>query len=375
MKIKRIVLIILLLLVFPMTVFAEDHYSEFAEKSGAYSLEENAPKEAKGYLDENGVTIDDPNTILTISPLDVLKNIWDGFKEKLKAPMNMFMCVVAVILIAALLDGMQNTVTSQGLTKVFSIISALICVGFIITPISDCIKRTQETLIDGGHFMISYVPIFSGIVAASGNISSSVCYSVIILAVSEIVVSIANLYLMPMLSICMALAIVDSINPAISLSGLLNGIKKVVVIAITFIMTIFTGLLTLQSIVGTSTDTLGIKASKFMVSSFVPVVGNAISDAYGSVIGSMNLLKSGVGSFGVITLVLTVLPTILSVTATKLSISAAEIISDMLGVKTINSLLKNVSSVLSIALGLLACFLFLLIISTAVVMIVAMNMS
>lgn len=53
-------------------------------------------------------------------------------------------------------------------------------------------------------------------------------------------------------------------------------------------MTVFTGLLSIQSIVGTSADTLGVKAAKFVVSNFVPIVGSAVADAY-------TTMRSGLG--------------------------------------------------------------------------------
>lgn len=110
-----------------------------------------------------------------------------------------------------------------------------------------------------------------------------------------------------------------------------------------------------------------------MVSSFIPVVGGAISDAYTTIKGSLGLLRGGVGSFGIIALVLTVLPTILSIFSVQISVGLGQVAADIFGVKQISAFLKNISSVLSIAMSLVLCFSVMLIISTTIVMMVGMN--
>ena len=64
-------------------------------------------------------------------------------------------------------------------------------------------------------------------------------------------------------------------------------------------MTIFTGILSVQSIVGASADSVAVKAAKYVLSNSIPLVGSAASDAYSTVRGSILLLKNGVGGIGI----------------------------------------------------------------------------
>lgn len=333
------------------------------------------PDKTGDFMKENQIDISDPKGTLSVTPKMVLQYMWDGFKDKLAQPLRVLGGLLAVILLAAVIEGVGDTVQNSSTARIFGIISTLACVAMITGPISDCIQDTSNTLISGGNFMVSYVPVFSGIVAASGNISSAGSYSVIVLAVAEVFTQIAATILMPLLGLCMALAVVESIQPSISLSGMTNGIKKIATWGIGFLMTIFVGLLTIQSVFGTSADTLTIKATKFVVSSAVPVVGGAVSDAYTTIRSSLSLLKSGVGTYGIIALSLTVLPTILSVLAVQLSVFLGSIAAEVFGVKAISAFLKNISSVLSIAMSLLVCFSVMLIVSTAIIMMVGLNMA
>jgi stage III sporulation protein AE len=149
---------------------------------------------------------------------------------------------------------------------VYNIISVIIAVNVICAPVSECIADAADTLNSGGEFMIGYIPVFTGITASAGNVTSAMSYSAVIIMASEAAVQLASNYIMPVLSICMALGVVEAVNPSFSLSGITAGIKKAASVMLGFVMTIFVGLLTVQSIVGASADTIGVKAAKFMVS-------------------------------------------------------------------------------------------------------------
>jgi len=372
---KRIFCILLMFFVMgavPVMAADVDVLENTVRASGVENI--SLPESAGDFADKNGINVSEPEKMLEITPKMVFDYILDGLKNKLLNPLKVLGKLFSVILLASLIAGMGDTVSSKGMSKVYGIISTLICVGIISEPVCSCIQSVSDTLICGGNFMVSYVPVFSGLVAASGNISSAGSYSVIIFAVCEISTQIASKILMPLLGLCLAMTVVESINPAISLSGITDGIKKAAVWGIGFIMTVFVGLLTIQSVIGVSADTVSAKAAKFVVSSVVPVVGGAISDAYSAIKGSLGILKSGVGSYGIAALLLTMLPSIISVVLLEAAVWCGAIVSEIFGVKEINSLLKNVVSVLSIALSLLLCFTMMLVVSTAIIMMLGLNM-
>ena len=133
-------------------------------------------------------------------------------------------------------------------------------------------------------------------------------------------------------------------------------------------MTIFVGLLSIQSIIGNSADTLSVKTGKFMVSNFVPVVGGAISDAYTTLKGSFGLLKSGVGGVGIMVILIMVLPTIITIGLNRIVISIASIGAEIFSVPGLAKLFKNISSVISIAFSIVISFSIMFIVSTALIM-------
>ncbi|MGN1105939.1 MAG: stage III sporulation protein AE, partial [Huintestinicola sp.] len=152
------------------------------------------------------------------------------------------------------------------------------------------------------------------------------------------------------------------------LSSVTGLMKKITTLFLGFGMTVFTGLLSIQSIVGASADTLGVKAAKFVVSNFVPVVGSAVADAYSTMRSGLGLLRGAAGAFGIIALCVTLLPPVLETLCLYLAMTAGEAAAEMFGVKELGTFFKGAASVLSLTAAVLACFGVMFVISTVILM-------
>lgn len=99
----------------------------------------------------------------------------------------------------------------------------------------------------------------------------------------------------------------------------------------------------------------------------MPIVGGALSDAYSSIIGSVALLKSTVGMFGVIAVVLMDLPVILQLTARILLLKLLGVLSSSMGDDASGEVLETLSSVLTVINAAIIFTAALFIISTGIV--------
>lgn len=378
---KKIFIIFLSVLLFAafagITASAEIGANNIADELeiDTEGIDESLTPEVKDFFEENNISPADPETMTKITPKDVFTYVWEQFKTALKKPIKFFASIMAVIMIAAFIESMEDSMSNKSLSKIFGVICVMVSVGIISGAVSDSLKTAAEALNSGGTFMIGYVPVFAGITASSGSVTSAVSYNMLLLLVAETAVQLSGELIIPVLSICMAMGIVESINPDFHLSGITEAVKNVVTFVLGFVMTIFIGLLSLQSIVGASADTLGVKAAKFMVSNCIPVVGGAIADTYATVKSSLGLLRGGAGFFGIAAIFLIILPPILEIAAVKLMLTAADVVSELFGVSQIKILIKNSNWIMTTAFSLLICFAVMLIISTAVLMLVGLNIS
>lgn len=355
-------------------VFAEDN---FASEIGidVSSLNENIPQNAEDMITDNGISADNVDAVKDISPADVIKYMLGEAKAKLDYPLKLLVMLFAVIIAGSVAENFGSCIENKSVSSVYRTVCVLIAVGITSDPIIKCVKTASDTLYSGSDFVTSYIPVFSGIMASSGCVTSAAAYSAVMVIFSEFAASAAANYLMPLVSICMALGIIQSVNEAFDLTSITDMISKAVKFILGFIMTVFIGLLSLQSIIGASADTIGVKAAKYLASNCIPVIGGAVADAYTTLKASLGILRGGVGFFGIAVIFVSVVPALIEVVLVKVSFCIAEIISGMFGIKGIKTLLHNSSAVLSMIISLIICFGMMLIISTAVMMMMGLDVS
>ncbi len=364
-----IITAVLTLMLFPFSVSAEEiSLGDLAEEYGINEISEALPYDAESFLRDKGISPDDPDSITKLTPKTVISYMWEKLKYSAAAPVRLFGIVLSVIILGAASGAAADSLGNKGSIGLYRTITVMIAIILTVPSMESCIKNAAQTLKCGSEFMLCYVPVFAGISAAAGNAASSLSYNAIVLLIAEVSVNIASDMLMPVISVCMAMNIIDAVNPTFSLSSVTGLMKKMTTLLLGFGMTVFTGLLSIQSIVGASADTLGVKAAKFVVSNFVPVVGSAVADAYSTMRSGLGLLRGAAGAFGIIALCVTLLPPVLETLCLYLAMTAGEAAAEMFGVKELGTFFKGAASVLSLTAAVLACFGVMFVISTVILM-------
>ena len=110
---------------------------------------------------------------------------------------------------------------------------------------------------------------------------------------------------------------------------------------------------------------------KFSLSSFVPVVGGLLSEAYSTVVGCSGLLRSTVGCFGMLATVLIILPPLLTCILWSVSLSAAGSAATLFGLAPLEKLCKTAGGAVRVLIAVLAVFALIMVISVSVVVFTA----
>lgn len=375
-KIVYMLILIVVIIFLPLKARAQEQTS-ITDELGIDTeiVDDSIPPEVKNFMDEKNISVENTDTMTEITPVEVLAYIWDIFKDNLTKPLQILASLLAIMLISVIVNNMEDTLSNKSTSGMFGVISVLISVGLISDSVSSCIDTASETLTSGSQFMIGYVPVFAGITASSGSVTSATAYNLLVILVSQGAAQIFADIIVPVLSLCMAVGIIEAINPEFRLSGITEGIKKGVTFVIGFVMVVFIGLMSLQSIIGASADTLGVKAAKYMVANWIPFIGGAIADTYTTVKHSLGLLRGGAGFLGIAVVFMIVVPPLIEIIAMRMIFSIADIISDLFSVPQIKILLKNTGWILSITFSILICFSVMFIISTTMLMLVGLNVS
>jgi stage III sporulation protein AE len=341
------------------------------EDYGQGDLMDALPGTAREFMHENDITPDNAGA-LSFTPLSVIRGVLDLFLDELSRPLRMLAALTGVILLCAAAETLRDSTGSAGNTNrasdTFGVVGVLAGAGLMIMYVSEIVARAAVTLNAGATFLLVFVPVFAGIMAICGQLTTASVFSGILITAGQVFAYITSVVLTPLASCILGVSAAGAVNPDLKIDSLAKTLAKVVSWALALLVTIFTGLLSLQSLISTSADTVAMRAVKFTVSSTVPIVGGAVTDALATVRGSLNLLRGSTGTFGIIAGLAIIAPTMISVFCHKLALGVAAAVSDMFGLKTLSSLLRSGESVTGIIFALLFCFTLVMVISVALML-------
>lgn len=372
----RIFLITALLLLLPLTCLQvsaadqSDLIDQQMQTSGADKLQNKVPDQAKGSL--NSLHIDEPSTdsLANFTPANFFKSMIDTAKKSAETPIKSVVAVIGVLLLCALLSTMKSGSSSGTLGQVFDLVCGLCIAISVIIPVSQTISLCAQTINQSSEFTTSFMPVFGTLVVASGRPASALLYQGFMLTLSQVISSIASTTFVPMINIFLAFSIIGALAPGINIGGVAKFFKTIVTWGLTLCLTIFAGILTVQSLISQAADSVTMKTAKFVVGSAVPVIGSSISDALNTVVGCANLLKTATGAYAIVVFLLAFLPVILEclfwILAMELCIAGSEI----LNVSGMTNILKAVKDALQILFALVITCALALIVSISVMLLV-----
>ncbi len=341
-----------------------DIYAEQYELSGADELDKSLPDGTAEYLNQNGISPENPNWVNSLSTQNVFSHIWQFLKSGAKTPFKAGLAIFSVIVISAALSGMEigNSSATTALYATVLSVSAIICV-----PVISVINASVNAMQSCAMFMSVFIPVFALIVASSGSAVTSVSMSTLLLGASQAVSYISNFVVVPLLSGFLSISIATSVSPLLSRSGIADGIKKLAFWIMSLLTTVFVGILSIQTAVNASADTLAVKTAKFIVGSSVPVAGTVLSEALTTVTASMGILKSSVGVYGVIACVAIFLPLVAELFIWRIILMLNSVVSDLFSLPKISGLLRSVDTVISVIIGIILLTAAMFVISLSIV--------
>lgn len=360
-----IVVCVLLFCTMPLEVHAETTYdtmlSDLLTDSGADAVLEDLPAD-----------LTDPTALTSFSLWDMLRHLISQAGDLLTEPLRTLSLLLGVVLLSALAGsfGGENDATGT----VYETVCVLCAVGIAAEPVSRAFLHSAAILEHTADFTAGFSALYAGVLAVGGGATSAVVYQGSMAAICQIAMEVAAKILLPLLSMCLAMSIVDAVNPAISLAGIIVCIRKTAAWILGLLMAVFLGMLSVQSMVAVSADRAGTKAAKYMISGAVPIIGGAVSDAYAAVLGSMGVLRSGVGLVGIFAMLSLLLPVLLELSIYRMLIGVAAAAAELFSVPNLTRLFRNMESVLATGFSVAVSFSVMFVFSTAVMMLIAGNL-
>lgn len=356
---KIICCIVLVLCVFLKISYAtETDISTFLNETKQYTTDFFPKLNSQNLVDEltNGTKIDSKNLVNKII------NIFIG---KIKENAKIIFSIIAVSILCSILKNIQSSFGGN-VSEIAFYVCYLFIIILIIASYTDIVSLCKDTITKLNDFMNMLIPLVLGLLVANGSIVSvSILQPILLVMTSTINVIVANVIL-PIIFISTMMNLIGNISENIKVSKIPKLLQKTCLWCLEFILIIFIGILSIEGTLGANVDGVTAKAAKSIVSTVIPVVGKALSDATDSILGATLITRNAVGIVGMIAIISIVLNPLISALIMMITYNVASALIEPIVDSRISKCMSGMGDSIKIVFALMATVCMLFIISTTI---------
>ena len=254
-----------------------------------------------------------------ISIESILSHLSSSAFSDVKVLIPMIISIVAVCIINSLVVGIKGEFLGASISSLLNTICYCVVLVVSLKTLSHVASDTLQAVSSMQYVMQAVFPISITLLSAVGCTSASGGLALSMSMVSNLIVNIVSLMILPMFSASMILAIVGNLSDNVKLSRLRSGVHSLASWIIGVVFGVFSILITAQSVVAGSIDNVVVRSAKMALSGYVPILGQYLSDGVDIVFTTTIMLKNAVGVGGLVILVVSLLVPLVKVIVLSLA--------------------------------------------------------
>ncbi len=298
---KRIIFIIIILLLCMRSVskgasfddldIIDGAVSDSARDNISYASESFSFKEAAKEISKGSYTYDFKG---------VIKKTLDMLFSEVSANGKILATVVLLGVLCSFISNLSSAFGQGGVNDAAFLCSYAILAGITAAGFLEISNLAKESVSDMGLFIKSLIPVMTSLSAAEGRVIFAPLMHTQILVATGVCSIITEKVLIPLVYASFALKFINNLTSSLSLSSLAVMIDKICKRVLSFMLLIFTAMLTLTSFAAGTAENMGMKTARFAISSLVPFAGGALADSVTAITASFSMIKNSAGLAGII---------------------------------------------------------------------------
>lgn len=260
------------------------------------------------------------------------------------------------------------TVLSEKTGKLISMVGVLVVGVLLLGTTNTAIRIASDTVTQISDYGKLLMPVMTAALAAQGGVTGSATLYIGTAFFDSLLCMLVSTFLVPMIYLFVSLGIGYCAIGEKILKQIRDSMKGLITWSMKTILYVFTGYMSISSVIAGGTDKVALKATKLTISGMVPVVGGIMSDASEAILVSASVVKNAVGIYGLLAVAsILILPflrvgilyLLLKITSAICGIFSSDKICDMLdGLSNAMGLLLGMTGTVSLLfLVSIVCFL------------------
>lgn len=276
--------------------------------------------------------------------------------------------IFTILAIGILSNLLSQFRTDSGGDDVVFFVSFSVLIITILFAFKNILSITYSTIKSIRQQMQIIFPILLTLLSSIGSLSSVSIFNPLVAILTTIVSVVFEKFLYPIFIVLLLFTILGSLTKNIKLDKFQSFLGSVFKWSTGMVFTLFAGILSLQGISAGKFDSVSIKATKFAVKSYIPIIGSYISDGMDFLVHGSVLVKNTIGLVGVIILFLSIISPIVNIVVVKLALSLSASVLDLSGNSRMSNFLLSCSKILIYPIVIILGVAFMYIITIALVM-------
>lgn len=309
---QKIIIIFLIWLIFPQTIYAkpvEEIWTKQLDTVDFSSIEQVVNRIKKqsdnSYLEE----FDFSETIRKIikgeidfSILSVTKVVVKLFFQEIKGFMSLIGKLLIISILCALLNNIAESFQNKSTSQIGFYVCYIVLIILLLQSFQIAMEVSQSTIENMVLIMQSVLPILLTLMMTSGGVSSGTIFEPIILFSVQTISMFVKSIILPTIFLIAVIGVVNSLSGKEVLKKMKELFEQITDWILKGIAALFVGIMGIHGLTAPALDGIINNAAKSAVSTFVPIVGEALSGAVDVVMNCSLLIKNAIGVGAIILL-------------------------------------------------------------------------
>ncbi|WP_455541906.1 stage III sporulation protein AE [Intestinibacter sp.] len=285
-----------------------------------------------------------------LSDLINIDNLKSLVLDQITASLKVITMIVVLALLSSILKSLESSFSSGQVSKIVNYIIFITMVTLVLVNFKDVLSIAYTTINSIIDIVNIIVPILLSLMAVGGLATTSATLSPVFVGGVSIINLIFKNVIFTLITLGFCVLVINNLSKNIKLKRFSELLKKVNIVIVGAAFTVYLGLVSIQGIYVTSFDKFTVKSAKFAVGSFIPVIGNFVSDSVDILLSSSILIKNIFGAVGLILLVGICLIPILKIFSIILVYKIGAAIVEPIGEENISSFMDETSKLMTVIL-------------------------
>lgn len=276
--------------------------------------------------------------------------------------------IIAIAVLGSILNSLKSPNISGGVNDLIHFICFGVVILILVGSITKIIFITGNVLNTMSGQMEVIFPIMLTLLTAIGGVSSAGIYKPVVAVLTQGVSFIFSKLLFPIFILSFVFLVVGNLSKNVKLNRFNEFLSSVFKWVVGFVFTMFGAFLTIQGISAGKFDGISIKATKFAVKSYIPLIGGYISDGFDLILYSSVIIKNAVGVVGLFLIFASILGPIIKILMFKLGLQLVSAILEPVGDGRIGNFTSGCSKILVYPIVLILAVSFMYLLSVGLIM-------